>query len=344
MNRSENIYQCIQVDLYSATPKYLQLSQSVVSAVQEGKLKQGYVLPSINDLSYELELSRSTVERAYRQLKEMGLIQSFPGKGYFISGQETLAPERIFLLFNKLSAHKKIIYDAFIDRLGSKASVDFYVYNNDMGLFRSLLERAGDRYNWYVVIPHFVEGGEQAPQVINSISSGKLILLDKLVEGVNSHYGAVYEDFEQDIRSALAEALPRLRKYRRLKMIFPEQSYFPVEIMSGFEWFCVSQGLEYKMVHDLLKEPINEGDVFINLMEDHLVLLLERIRETDLEVGKDVGIISYNETPWKKFILNGITTISTDFQAMGMRAAEMILERRLQQIPVPFTLRVRQSL
>ena len=40
-------------------------------------------------------------------------------------------------------------------------------------------------------------------------------------------------------------------------------------------------------------------------MEDDLVLLIERIISNKLEVGKQVGVISYNETPLKKVILNG---------------------------------------
>ncbi len=49
-------------------------------------------------------------------------------------------------------------------------------------------------------------------------------------------------------------------------------------------------------------------------MENDLVILIERILAAGLKVGKDVGVISYNETPLKKIILNGITTISTDFK------------------------------
>ena len=45
--------------------------------------------------------------------------------------------------------------------------------------------------------------------------------------------------------------------------------------------------------------------------------LIEKIIDCNKEVGKDVGVISYNETPLKKIILNGITTVSTDFMMMG---------------------------
>lgn len=62
------------------------------------------------------------------------------------------------------------------------------------------------------------------------------------------------------------------------------------------------------------------------------------------QVGKEVGIISYNETPVKKIILNGITTVSTDFRAIGKMAAQLILEGSAKHIEVPFILTLRDSL
>ena len=63
-----------------------------------------------------------------------------------------------------------------------------------------------------------------------------------------------------------------------------------------------------------------------------------------LKVGKDVGVISYNESPMKKIILNGITTISTDFEMMGMKAAQLIIEKSTAHMPIPFSLTLRPSL
>jgi len=61
-------------------------------------------------------------------------------------------------------------------------------------------------------------------------------------------------------------------------------------------------------------------------------------------VGKDIGIISYNETPWKRFILEGITTISTDFKKMGEMAAHMVLNNENKKLEMPFTLTLRSSI
>ncbi len=79
-------------------------------------------------------------------------------------------------------------------------------------------------------------------------------------------------------------------------------------------------------------------------MEDDLVVLLGKIKLTKLKVGKDVGIISYNETPWKQFILDGITTISTDFKKMGEMAAQKVLDNDKSRVEVPFALTLRNSL
>ncbi|WP_121356621.1 GntR family transcriptional regulator [Flavisolibacter nicotianae] len=341
---SENIYRLIDFDEHAATPKYLQLTNCIIKAVQEGKLQKDYVLPSINDLSYELDMGRNTVEKAYRHLKELGIVNSFPGKGYFISKSTVQPIIKVFLLFNKLSAHKKIIYDAFVSTLCDAAAIDFYIYNNDFSLFKKLLQQRKDDYHYYVIIPHFLEGGEHAADIINELSKGQLILLDKLIAGVTLAHGAVYENFEKDIYTALKEALPSLLKYQTLKIVFPSYTYFPEEIVKGFRSFCQEFAFDYKVVHKLQQEEIRTGEAYINLMEDDLVVLLEKIQSTELVVGKDVGIISYNETPWKKFILDGITTMSTDFKKMGEMAARMILQKERVQVEVPFTLTIRSSI
>ena len=248
---SENIYRLIHIDEQSVTPKYQQLTNSILHAIERGNIGKDYPLPSINDLSYELEISRDTAEKAYRNLKQLGVVGSVPGKGYFISKTDFRQSIRVFLLFNKLSAHKKIIYDSFVEILGEKAAIDFYIYNNDFRLFKKLLQTRKDAYTHYVIIPHFIEGGENAAAVINEITKGHLILLDKLIPGIKNEYGAVYESFETDIYNALKEALPQLKKYQTLKIIFPSYSYFPHEILKGFQSFCRDYAFSYKVVHDI---------------------------------------------------------------------------------------------
>ena len=129
----------IYIDEFSATPKYQQLANCIIKGIESGKLQADDVLPSINELSFEFEISRDTAEKGYRYLKKIGIIGSVPGKGYFIKNTDVGHKIKIFLMFNKLSAHKKIVYDAFVSTLGDNATIDFYVYNNNFSLFKNLL-------------------------------------------------------------------------------------------------------------------------------------------------------------------------------------------------------------
>jgi DNA-binding transcriptional regulator YhcF (GntR family) len=334
----------VDIDFYSATPKYLQLANCIIKAIREKKIQENDVLPSINELSFEFEISRDTAEKGYKYLKNQGILGSVPGKGYYIKSTDINQSLKIFLLFNKLSAHKKIIYDSLVASLGDLAAVDFYIYNNDYALFRKLLSNKSESYTHYVIIPHFMESGENIHEVINAIPKEKLVLMDKLVPKVDGDYAAVYEDFEKDIYNALEQALPALSKYETLKIIFPSYTYYPEEILKGFYTFCNQFAFNYKVVHDIKSEKIKKGEVYINLMEDDLVILIEKIISDKLKIGKDVGVISYNETPLKKLILNGITTISTDFAMMGKKTAELILAQSTEHVAIPFCLTLRPSL
>ena len=340
----KNFLKIIAFDEYSITPKYSQLINSLLRGIEEGKIEKDDILPSINDFSIALETSRNTIERVYNELKKMGIVKSVPGKGYFIADTNFNKPVKILLLFNKLSSHKKIIYDAFAATLGTRGAIDFYIYNNDFTIFRKLVSENIDHYAKFVIIPHFLENTGMAHEVINQIPKDKLILMDKLVSGVTGRFAAVYENFEKDIYSALETLLPRLGRYNTLKIIFPETTYHTKDILKGFKDFCRQYAFEYEVVHELKSEKLVTGTVYISLMEDDLVELVEKAIAQELKIGDQIGVISYNETPLKKIILDGITTISTDFKLMGEKAAELVLSNEFEYVEIPFKVTVRNSL
>jgi DNA-binding transcriptional regulator YhcF (GntR family) len=340
----KNYLKIVSIDEYSITPKYLQLVNSILRGIELGKIEKDDVLPSINDFCIALDTSRNTIERAYTELKKTGVIRSVAGKGYFIANTQFNQPVKVLLLFNKLSSHKKIMYDAFAATLGNNAAIDFYIYNNDFNFFKKLLLEKIDHYAKFVIIPHFLDNTERAYEVINTIPKEKLILMDKLESGVTGKFGAVYENFETDVYHALEQLLEKLSKYNTLKIIFPENSYYPKEILTGFLKFCSQYAFEYKVLASLSVEPVTTGTVYINVTEDHLVELIENIMAAGLTVGKDVGVISYNETPLKKIILQGITTISTDFELMGEKTAALVLTGSREHVAIPFKVTERNSL
>lgn len=339
-----NIIKFVRIDEHSITPKYRQLTNSVLQGIQSGQIKKNDLLPSINEFSCALETARSTIERAYNELKRLGLVSSVAGKGFFIVHTSFHKPIKILLLFNKLSIHKKLIYDAFAATLGNDAVIDFYIYNNDFKAFKKLLQEKADHYAKCVIIPHFNENKELGYRLIDTLPKEKLVLMDKLAEGVHGDFGAVYENFESDIFSALEQLRERLNRYHTLKIIFPQHTYYSKMILSGFVRFCRQYNFNHQILNCLHQEQIDAGCVYINLVEDDLVILIEKIIAGNLQPGKDVGVISYNETPLKKIILDGITTISTDFKMMGEKTAELVLKNSSEHIQIPFKVTLRNSL
>lgn len=314
MNRLQKTY---GIDRYSLTPKYLQLTNSILKSIKSGRIKKNDVLPSINEFSCSLETARSTIERAYNELKRRGIVKSVAGKGFFIIHTSSQEPIKILLLFNKLSVQKKIIYDAFVAKIGNLATIDFYIYNDNFHEFKRLLQEKSDEYAKYVIIPHFIKNKEKGYNLIDALPKEKLILMDKLADGIDGDFAAVYEDFESDIFSALVELKRKLKKYHTIKIICPDRTHYSRMILMGFINFCKEYNFDYEIVNCLKKESVEYGCVYINLIENDLATLIDKIIKGNFRVGKDIGVISYNETPIMKFILDGITTISTDFKMMG---------------------------
>src|SRR3546814_8045742 len=101
-----SVFEHIYINEYAATPKYQQLANAVINALEKGKIQKGDMLPSINELSYVLEISRDTAEKGYKHLKQLGVLGSVPGKGYYIADADFKRRLQIVLFFNKLSAHR----------------------------------------------------------------------------------------------------------------------------------------------------------------------------------------------------------------------------------------------
>ena len=89
---------------------------------------------------------------------------------------------------------------------------------------------------------------------------------------------------------------------------------------------------------------IIKGETYLVLDDNSLVNLVQQANGKNYQLGKDIGIISYNDTPLKSIVANGITTISTDFAMMGKTLADLIINKQKEHIENPCSLIRRSSL
>lgn len=333
-----------RIDATSATPKYIQVVNAVIADIEAGVLKRGERVPSINETSEMYYLSRDTIEKAYKVLRKKGVISSVKGKGCYISNTFSSDKMRVLLLFNKLSAYKKSVYYAMLKTLGEDAVVDLHVHHFDGKICENLIQESVGKYNYYVIMPHFTTHVEAATKVIKSIPQEKLVLLDKNIENYTGNCAAVYQDFERDIRSALHLGKDLLSKYKKCVLVYPKDIVYPFEIVKGFRHFCREISMEHAVVNCIHQEPVSAGTAYIVLEESDLADLIKESRSKGMSLGKEIGLISYNDTPLKNILDNGITVISTDHELMGETAAYLMKHKLREKVHNPFTLIRRNSL
>jgi DNA-binding LacI/PurR family transcriptional regulator len=200
-------------------------------------------------------------------------------------------------------------------------------------------------YNHIVVMPYFYEHTEEAIEIIKSIPAEKLIILDRRIPYFPVKCGTVYQDFENDIIEALEEGLDLLNKYSKMYFVHSNMVPYPPEMVRGFRRFCMQNSLRNEVIAEVNSgTEVNKGDVFIVIEETDLSNLIKACRAKKLQIGKDVGIVSYNETPLKEVLLDGITVISTDHEKMGEAAAQLILNNSKETVKNPFVFIRRKSL
>ncbi|PPK88917.1 GntR family transcriptional regulator [Neolewinella xylanilytica] len=341
-----------QISEESRIPKYQQIVNGIIDNIAGGNFRIDDKIPSINALSETFDLSRDTVEKAYNILKERNIITSVKGKGFYITRTKLLSKVNVLFLINKLSSYKMRIYNSFVSRVAGVAHTDLHVYHCDETIFLSLLSRNLNAYDYFVIMPHFktpeLAHASYTPEVlaaVNQIPKNKLIVMDNNHLRLEGDYAEVYQDFQEDIYEALKQGLENIRRYEKLIMVYPQQSVYPYpkRILHGFRKFCVEFELTFEIIDEIYDDTIlHRGDLFIVIVESDLVNLVKQIRDKEFELGKDVGVISYNETPLKDLL--GITVVSTDFDAMGIIAADLMLDRRVEKVKNPFRYIERESL
>jgi DNA-binding transcriptional regulator YhcF (GntR family) len=329
----------ISIQNNRGVPKYKQIISSVEKAIEEGRLLKGEKLPSINKICLEYSLSRDTVMQGYEELKKRGIVYAILGKGYYIKSTEITIKQRIFLLFDELNIFKEDIYNSFLENIGPNAQVDIFFHHFNAKVFQKLIDDSNGNYTKYIIMPtNLVE----AASIIKTLPVNDVFILDQTNPELKN-YPAVYQNHNKDIYQALVKGEPHLKKYQKMILIFPGFRE-PLGMKMGFENFCMNYNYQYEIITEFDDRKINIGEVFIIPNDRDLVRVIEKSKLQGLKLNQEFGIISYNETPLKKIVENGITTISTDFQEMGEIMAKMILQGKNEQIENNCSLLIRNSL
>lgn len=329
----------IQIHNNKGIPKYKQIISSVEKTIEEGSLKKDEKLPSINKVCLEFSLSRDTVLQAYEELKKRGIIYAILGKGYYVKSTEISIKQRFFLLFDELNSFKEDLYNSFLIHIGKDIQVDIYFHHFNTKVFQKLIDDSNGNYTKYIIMPTNLIG---ASSIIQTLPVNEVYILDQTNPELQS-FPAIYQNHQKDIYNCLVLGKNKLNKYQNLILIFPGFRE-PLGMKIGFENFCNDFGFKCEIIAEFKDREIKKGEVYIIPNDRDLVRVIEKSIHQDLKIGVEFGVISYNETPLKKIIESGITTISTNFELMGRILAQMVLKNNKNKIENKCHLFLRNSL
>ncbi|MEN8137080.1 MAG: GntR family transcriptional regulator [Bacteroidota bacterium] len=328
--------QIISINPKSDKPKFLQIVDSISQAISNGQLNVGDGLPSVNQIIKDFKLSRDTVFKAYSELKERGIVDSVPNKGYFVS----TGVKKVFLLLDTIKAYKEVLYADFKKGLPENYAHTVQFHHYDIDAFKRFVQDSIGKFSKYIIMPF---DNPEVKDVLSKIPKDKLLILDWKTNNSNCK-NYLYQDFGEALYNSLDSGINLIKKYDEFVFLYPEYTNHPYESVEYFKKFCKDNQIKHSVEYNSEDLNIKAGKVYISVSDRILGKSLEQIKERKLTLGKDVGFISYNETPMKQFIYNGITVVSTDFGLLGQKAAEFVRIKDEMNYCVPTKLTIRKSL
>lgn len=329
-------YDYLNIVHNSDIPKYQQIINAINNAISNNVISNGDLLPSVNSICKAHNLSRDTVFKAYSRLKEDKVIVSVPNKGYYVSSDT----RKILLVLDTFKAYKEVLYHSFINNLPENIITDVQFHHYHIDNFKTILNNSIGKYYKYVIMNF---DHKEVSTVVSRFSNDKLLLIDWNAH-VKPDNNYVFQDFGKSFYRSLEGAVDLFKKYKEIHFLYPEFTNHPVETITFFKRFCKDFNFKHKVLSNSKAYNIEKGIAYISVSDRVLGIFLEQCRSKEFEPGIDVGFLSYNETPMKKFIYKGISVVSTDFKALGTKAAEFIMNDAPMQEYVETKLIVRESL
>lgn len=324
------------IDTSLHSTKQAQLIDAINQAINSGEYEIGDPLPSVNNLSVELNISRDTVFKAYSELRRRGIIQSTPAKEYRVADFNN----KVFMFLDSYSPFKDILYNSFVNNIPHNYQVDLGFHHYNFRVFETVILDSIGKYNMYVVMNF---NNEKIADVLRKIDPNKLLILD-WGDYKAGNYSYVCQDFGQQAYHCFKKAKPYFRKYKEIYYLYPPESVHPKITINYLKKFCKEINKPCKKMEKIEDGPVYSDRAYMVFRQKDLVSVLKFAKAKKLKIGSEIGILAYNDTPLYEVIENGITVISTDFSQMGKRAADFVTSKENTQEIIPTQLIIRNSL
>jgi len=334
------IQQIKNLESVSSLSKHEQLVQGIINAIDEKMVVKGDLMPSVNTIINELGFARETIAKAYKELIHRGIIESKNRLGYFVATDDVHQELKVALIIFAFDIFQETFYENFRKGLGKNVQLDIFFHHNNFDTFEHVVQSVKGKYGMYVIapIPNAKTSG-----LLKLLPTNRVLLVDRYLE-TDEDYNYVVQEFGDSSYKAFVQLKDKIKKYDEIVFFFKPSSAEPNEILESFKRFMKDYDINGVIKEGYESGSLEKGKVYFTI---HNLELWEMLKDTKLKgfkLGTDIGFISHNDDIVKEIIFDGVTTFSTDFAAMGKKAADFVLNRKKTQEVIPTVLINRNSL
>lgn len=316
---------------------------TILRSIEAGRLKIGDAIPSITAMGAQSGVGRDTVVKAYASLKAMGVVEPLHGKGYFVATDRPDRSIRTLVMFDTLfNGFKERVVQGLRETGGERLRIDFFSHNFNDDIFCGTLLDKQSRYERLVVMPY---ESKAVKDCLAKIDQTKLILLDIDTDFTGKACAVIRQGFDKETERALESEASRFAGYKRFELVFPPGPVvIPEGIRSACTRFCRLHEIPLTVTDAFHPENLTKGTVYLVIDDNDLVSLVKEVHRRGWSAGREVGLVSYNDTAMKEIVEGGVTVVSTDFHELGAAAARRILGDDTTDRLIPTRLIVRKTL
>ena len=312
----------IYIDKKSKDSIRKQIIDNIIDGIQKGELSVNQKLPSINKLCKDFKISRDTVISAYRKLIAQDIIYALQGKGYFINKSRISITRKVFFSINTLNSFGEITFNSFKEKSKSFFKTDLFIHGNDMHNLYNLLKRNKKEYDYFII---FLSHNFSPDKLTKLLPKNKTILINQVDKKLREIYTSIHRDFESEILDVLIANAETVKKFKQINIIYRGKIY-PKALLYGLDQFCYLHEVVSRIVHKVDEHLIEKDTLYVVTNQFDLAYIIEKSKENQWILGKDIGIISWYDSPLNTYVEGGISTIAVDYEKVGATVADRVIK------------------
>lgn len=339
---------------------HVQLHNQLRQLILSGRWPSGSRIPSENQLTSHLNISRSTVRLALQQAELESLIERHPGKGTFVANHRSRSSQ------SRLIAYMTCGFDSETHTLmlnGADDEVKAYGYRI---IFRNVQSRDEEMDVLKRLKADGVDGVLLWPTANGSASRQEnmahyrqvnvpMVVMDRQIYGVecdcvtSDNYGGAYALMRHLVELGHqhvvflshheTELLTVIERYRAYRDVLEQGGLTPAA-----PWFIGQPGYEIGASYILRSSVDAESPEFqqikdyllnaqprptaIFALNDYLAVLVMRVvKSLGIRVPDDISVVGFDDIDLSVHLDVPLTTVAQDSFAIGKRAASLLIER-----------------